>query len=66
MVIVSVNYRHAPEDRFPAAALDAIAATEWAVAHADELGEFALTARGSRLSVMPVTAAQWKRILSLE
>ena len=35
-------------------------------AHADELGEFALTARGSRLSVMPVTAAQWKFILSLE
>jgi len=35
-------------------------------AHADDLGEFALTARGSRLSVMPVTAAQWKLILSLE
>jgi predicted RNA-binding protein with PUA-like domain len=34
--------------------------------HADELGEFALTARGSRLSVLPVTAAQWKLILSLE
>jgi predicted RNA-binding protein with PUA-like domain len=34
--------------------------------HAGELGEFALTARGSRLSVMPVTAAQWKFILSLE
>jgi predicted RNA-binding protein with PUA-like domain len=34
--------------------------------HADELGEFALTSRGSRLSVMPVTAAQWKFILSLE
>lgn len=35
-------------------------------AHTEELGEFALTARGSRLSVMPVTAAQWKLILSLE
>ena len=35
-------------------------------ARADELGEFALTARGSRLSVMPVTAAQWKLLLSLE
>jgi predicted RNA-binding protein with PUA-like domain len=34
--------------------------------HADDLGEFALTSRGSRLSVMPVTAAQWKLILSLE
>ena len=35
-------------------------------ARADEFGEFALTARGSRLSVMPVTASQWKLILSLE
>ncbi|RYD86718.1 MAG: EVE domain-containing protein [Sphingomonadales bacterium] len=35
--------------------------------HADELGEgFALTARGSRLSVFPVTPAQWKLLLSLE
>ena len=35
--------------------------------HADELGEgFPLTARGSRLSVFPVTAAQWKLLLSLE
>lgn len=34
--------------------------------HAEELGEFALTARGSRLSVMPVTASQYKFILSLE
>ena len=34
---------------------------------ADELGEgFALTQRGSRLSVLPVTAAQWKLLLSLE
>jgi predicted RNA-binding protein with PUA-like domain len=35
--------------------------------HSDELGEgFALTQRGSRLSVLPVTAAQWKLLLSLE
>ncbi|KRG88336.1 EVE domain-containing protein [Stenotrophomonas daejeonensis] len=35
--------------------------------HTDKLGEgFALTARGSRLSVFPVTAAQWKLLLSLE
>jgi cation diffusion facilitator CzcD-associated flavoprotein CzcO/acetyl esterase/lipase len=37
-VIVSVNYRHAPEVRFPAAALDAFAAVQWADAHAVELG----------------------------
>ena len=35
--------------------------------HTEELGEgFALTARGSRLSVFPVTAAHWKLLLSLE
>ena len=35
--------------------------------HADALGEdFALIRRGNRLSVMPVTAAQWKFLLSLE
>ena len=35
--------------------------------HADALGEaFPLVARGSRLSVFPVTAAQWKLLLSLE
>ncbi len=35
--------------------------------YTDELGEgFALTAKGSRLSVFPVTGAQWKLLLSLE
>jgi predicted RNA-binding protein with PUA-like domain len=35
--------------------------------HTDELGEgFPLTAKGNRLSVFPVTAAQWKLLLSLE
>jgi predicted RNA-binding protein with PUA-like domain len=35
--------------------------------HADALGEdFALIRKGSRLSVLPVTAAQWKTILALE
>ncbi len=37
-VIVSVNYRHAPEARFPAAADDAFAALRWTAAHAAELG----------------------------
>ena len=36
-------------------------------AHADRLGEdFALIRKGTRLSVLPVTAAQWKLLLSLE
>ena len=35
--------------------------------HRDDLGEeFELIRRGSRLSVLPVSAAQWKLLLSLE
>ena len=34
--------------------------------HADALGDFELIRRGSRLSVLPVSAAQWKLLLSLE
>ncbi|MDQ1700110.1 MAG: hypothetical protein QOG34_1973, partial [Frankiaceae bacterium] len=37
-VVVSVNYRHAPEDRFPASADDAFAAVQWIDAHTTELG----------------------------
>ena len=38
VLIVSVNYRHAPEARFPSAADDALAAVRWAGEHARELG----------------------------
>ena len=37
-VVVSVNYRHAPEDRFPAPVEDALAAVRWVADHAGELG----------------------------
>ena len=37
-IVVSVNYRHAPEARFPAAADDGLAAVRWLAAHAAELG----------------------------
>ena len=32
----------------------------------DKLTDFALTRRGNRLSVLPVTAAQWRTILKME
>jgi cation diffusion facilitator CzcD-associated flavoprotein CzcO/acetyl esterase/lipase len=38
MIFVSVGYRHAPEDPFPAAAEDGYAATRWIAEHAVELG----------------------------
>ncbi len=37
-IVVSVDYRHAPEARFPAGVNDAYAALRWIDAHATELG----------------------------
>ena len=37
-IIISANYRHAPEDRFPAAADDGFAALGWVAENAAELG----------------------------
>lgn len=37
-VIISVNYRHAPEAKFPAAVDDAFAALNWVAANAESLG----------------------------
>jgi acetyl esterase len=38
LIVISVDYRLAPEDKFPAAVDDAFAATAWIADHAKELG----------------------------
>ena len=38
LIVISVDYRRAPEHKFPAAVDDAITATAWIAAHARELG----------------------------
>lgn len=50
-LVVSVNYHHAPEYKFPAAADDAYAATRWISEHAAEIGGDA-----SRIAVSGMSA----------
>ena len=61
-VVVSVNYRHAPEARFPAAADDGLAAATWIADHAEELGgvpgRLAVAGWSAGANVATVTAQQ--------
>ncbi|HUS41445.1 MAG TPA: alpha/beta hydrolase fold domain-containing protein [Ilumatobacteraceae bacterium] len=63
-IIVSVNYRHAPEARFPAAADDGLAAATWIADHGEELGgipgQVAVAGWSAGANVAAVTAQQAK------
>ena len=63
-IVVSVNYRHAPEARFPAAADDGLAAATWIADHAEELGgipgQIAVAGWSAGGNVAAVTAQQAK------
>ena len=65
-IIVSVNYRHAPEARFPAAADDGLAAATWIADHAEELGgvpgRLAVAGWSAGANVAAVTAQQAKLV----
>ncbi len=63
-IVVSVNYHHAPEARFPAAADDGLAAANWIADHAAELGgvpgQLAVAGWSAGANVATVTAQQAK------
>ena len=68
LIVISVDYRRAPEDKFPAAVDDAIAATGWIAEHAKELGIDATrlcvggdSAGGNLAAVVSIAARESKR-----
>lgn len=63
-MMVSVDYRLAPENPFPAAVRDAYAATEWVVQNAEEIGadseRVAIGGESAGGNLSTVTALQWR------
>ena len=68
LIVISVDYRRAPEYKFPAAVDDAIAATAWIADHAKQLGIDAArlcvggdSAGGNLAAVVSIAARESKR-----
>jgi acetyl esterase len=68
LIVISVDYRRAPEYKFPAAVDDAIAATAWIADHAGQLGIDATrlcvggdSAGGNLAAVVAIAARESKR-----
>jgi acetyl esterase/lipase len=63
-IIVSADYRHAPEARFPAAADDGLAAVRWVAEHIEALGgvagQLAVTGWSAGANIAAVTCQQAK------
>src|SRR6478736_4860182 len=65
-VVVSVDYRMGPEDRFPAAVDDSYAALRWVAEHASELGGDDGPAIRFQLLIYPVTDHEFTSVSMVE
>jgi acetyl esterase len=68
-VVVSLDYRRAPDDPFPAAVEDALAGARWVADHLDELGgdvdRFAVAGDSAGGNLAAVVAQSWRDEVAL-